>query len=242
MNASRRLPEFPPGSISLIVTKHVVFGMGMETNSLLWRSIGNWWNDTLTCVLPIKNHPSWVWTTSHSSLFIWSTNTNWEILCDLSTTFLEEFPKSSMLIAGKFDCHADVAIQCRAHWPMEHTQGFTWSHWMPPLVECLCPIAPAAAMVINFEWNTQNTNKTQLLASNYSRNQSLVVYENYTPKMDPLLSSLMRQALFKRETPGLELKSLRTFLAIKHCQRTKIRKVIKQSQSLLKIGGAYVRH
>jgi hypothetical protein len=35
MNASRRLPEFPPGSISLIVTKHVVFGMGMETNSLL---------------------------------------------------------------------------------------------------------------------------------------------------------------------------------------------------------------
>jgi hypothetical protein len=60
--------------------------------------------------------------------------------------------------------------------------------------------------------------------------------------MDPLLSSLMRQALFKRETPGLELKSLRTFLAIKHCQRTKIRKVIKQSQSLLKIGGAYVRH
>jgi hypothetical protein len=35
--------------------------------------------------------------------------------------------------------------------------------------------------------------------------------------------------------PQLELKSLWTFLAIKHCQRTKNRKVIKQSRSLLKM-------
>jgi hypothetical protein len=50
---------------------------------------------------------------------------------------------------------------------MEHIQGFTRSHWMPPLVECVRRIAPAATMVDEFERNTQNTNKTQLLASNY---------------------------------------------------------------------------
>jgi hypothetical protein len=41
-------------------------------------------------------------------------------------------------------------------------QGFTQSHWMPPLGECLRRIAPAAAMVDEFVETTQNTNKTQL--------------------------------------------------------------------------------
>jgi hypothetical protein len=34
---------------------------------------------------------------------------------------------------------------------MEHIQGFTRSHWMPPLGECLRRIAPTAAMVDEFE-------------------------------------------------------------------------------------------
>jgi hypothetical protein len=67
-------------------------------------------------------------------------------------------------IAGDFDCHADAAVRRGAHHPMEHIQGFTWSHWMPPSVKCLRRIAPAATMVNEFEWNTQNTNKTQLLS------------------------------------------------------------------------------
>jgi hypothetical protein len=54
-------------------------------------------------------------------------------------------------IAGDFDCHADAAVRCGAHRPMDHIQGFTRSHWMPPLVDCLCRIAPAAAMVNKFE-------------------------------------------------------------------------------------------
>jgi hypothetical protein len=54
-------------------------------------------------------------------------------------------------ITGDFNCHGDAAVQRRAHCPMEHIQGFTQSHWMPPLVKCLCPIAPAAAMVNKFE-------------------------------------------------------------------------------------------
>jgi hypothetical protein len=52
-------------------------------------------------------------------------------------------------------------------WGMEHIQGFIQSHWIPPLVECLRRIAPVAAMVDEFVETTQNTNKTQFLASNY---------------------------------------------------------------------------
>ena len=37
-----------------------------------------------------------------------------------------------------------------------------------------------------------NTGKTQLLASNYSTFRSLVVCENFNPKVDPLLSSSMQ--------------------------------------------------
>jgi hypothetical protein len=49
-------------------------------------------------------------------------------------------------------------------------------------------------MVNEFEQNTRNTSKTQLLASNYGTFQALVVYENFGTRTDPLLSSLMRQA------------------------------------------------
>jgi hypothetical protein len=54
-------------------------------------------------------------------------------------------------ISGTFNCHEDEAVQLRAHRLMEHIQGFTLSHWMPPTGECLRHIAPAAAKVINFE-------------------------------------------------------------------------------------------
>ena len=35
-------------------------------------------------------------------------------------------------IADIFDCHVDAAVRCILHCPMEHIQGFTRSHWMPP--------------------------------------------------------------------------------------------------------------
>jgi hypothetical protein len=53
--------------------------------------------------------------------------------------------------AGNFDGHVDTAVQCGAHRPMEHIRGFTQSHQMLPSGECPCGIAPAAAMVGNFE-------------------------------------------------------------------------------------------
>jgi hypothetical protein len=93
--------------------------------------------------------------------------------------------KKCKRIAGNFDCHADAAIQCGSHRPMEHVQGFTGSHWMPPLGKCLRRIAPAAAMVNKFVEITQNTNKTQLLASNYSTFRALVISENLIPQNEP---------------------------------------------------------
>ncbi len=142
--------------------------------------------------------------------------------------------KKCRWIAGNLDCHADVAVWPEAHRLMEHVQGFTGSHWMPPSGKCLCRIAPAAAMVNEFVETTQNTIKTQLLASNNSTFQALVICENFIPQTDPLISSSICQASFKCETPRLELKSSWWFLAIKHCQWTKSKKVVKQSWSSLK--------
>ncbi len=71
-------------------------------------------------------------------------------------------------IAGDFDCHADAAVRRGAHCPMEHNQGFTGSHCMPPSGKCLHRIALAATMVNEFVETTQSTNKTQFLAGNYS--------------------------------------------------------------------------
>jgi hypothetical protein len=88
-------------------------------------------------------------------------------------------------------------------------------------------------MVKEFKSNTQNTNKTQLLASNYGTFRSLVVCENFNPKTDPLLSSSMQQALFKYETPQFQLKSSQSFLGTKRCQGTKRKKVIKLARSSL---------
>ncbi len=71
--------------------------------------------------------------------------------------------------AGAFDHHSDAVVQCGAHHPMEHVLGFTRSHWMPPLGECLRHIAPAAAMVDEYIENTQILKKA-FLASDYGTN------------------------------------------------------------------------
>jgi hypothetical protein len=68
---------------------------------------------------------------------------------------------------------------------MEHVQGFTGSPWMPPSGKCLHRIAPAAAKVNKYAETTQNTNKTQLLASNYSTFRVLVISENFIPQIKP---------------------------------------------------------
>ena len=91
--------------------------------------------------------------------------------------------KKCRRIAGGFECHTDATVRCGAHCP--HVHGFTPSHWMPPLRKCLRRIAPAAVMVDKFVETTLNTNKTQLLASNYGTFRALVVCENFIPQNRP---------------------------------------------------------
>jgi hypothetical protein len=59
--------------------------------------------------------------------------------------------KKCRQIAGNFDGHGDAAVRRGAHRSMEHIQGFTQSHLMPPSGECLRRIAPRAAMVDEFK-------------------------------------------------------------------------------------------
>jgi hypothetical protein len=49
------------------------------------------------------------------------------------------------LSAGCFDGHGGLLVQYKVHLPIEHIQGYTGSHWMPPLGNYLLCIAPAAA-------------------------------------------------------------------------------------------------
>jgi len=59
--------------------------------------------------------------------------------------------KKCRQIDNDFDGHGDAAVRRGAHRPMDHIQGFTRSHWMPPSGQCLRRIAPTAAMVDEFE-------------------------------------------------------------------------------------------
>jgi len=54
-------------------------------------------------------------------------------------------------IDDDFDGHGDAAVRRGVHCPMEHIQGLSRSHWMPPSGECLHSIAPTAAIVDKFE-------------------------------------------------------------------------------------------
>jgi len=53
-------------------------------------------------------------------------------------------------IAGHFDDHGDVRVQCGAHCQMVHILSFSRSRWMPPSGKCLSRIALVAAMVNEF--------------------------------------------------------------------------------------------
>jgi hypothetical protein len=46
---------------------------------------------------------------------------------------------------GHFNGHDGLPVQYEAHRPMQHVQGYSRSHWTPPLGDYLLHIAPAAA-------------------------------------------------------------------------------------------------
>jgi hypothetical protein len=93
--------------------------------------------------------------------------------------------KKCRQIDDNFDGYGNAAVRRGAHHPMKHIRGFTRSHWMPTSGKCLRRIARAAAMVNEFVETTQNTNKTQLLASNYSTFRALNNSENFIPQNGP---------------------------------------------------------
>ena len=68
--------------------------------------------------------------------------------------------------AGHFDDHVDATVQCGAHCPMEHNQGFTRSHWTSPRGNYLHRIALA-----RLPWSlmaaTQQAHKKKLLVLQY---------------------------------------------------------------------------
>jgi hypothetical protein len=132
-------------------------------------------------------------------------------------------------VAGNFDYHADAAVQCRVHHPMEHIQGFTRGHWMLPSGKCLRRIARAAYMVDKFVENTQNTNKKLFSASNLRYNQPLVVCENFIPQNEPSTQLIDATSCVKMCDAAIVAKELSYILSYQMLSMDKIRKVIKQS-------------
>jgi hypothetical protein len=72
--------------------------------------------------------------------------------------------KSLMMIkctlsAIRFDGHGGPPVQYKAHQPMQHVQGSSRSHWMPPSGNYLLRIAPAAARATANETMEKNVPK-----------------------------------------------------------------------------------
>ena len=59
-------------------------------------------------------------------------------------------------VAGHFDGHGGVPMRYEALRPMKHDQGFTGSHWTPPLVDYSLRIAPAATKATANETTMQH--------------------------------------------------------------------------------------
>jgi hypothetical protein len=72
--------------------------------------------------------------------------------------------KSSMIIkctlsAILFDGHGGPRVQYEAHCLMQHVQGYSRSHWMPPSGNYLLRIAPAATRATANKTTTKKCTK-----------------------------------------------------------------------------------
>ena len=64
---------------------------------------------------------------------------------------IKSMSKKSTCFASHFDGNADQAVRCRAHRPVWQVEGYPRFHWTLPSGEYSPHIAPADAMVINFD-------------------------------------------------------------------------------------------
>jgi hypothetical protein len=53
--------------------------------------------------------------------------------------------KECTSVAGHFDDHVEVLKRYMRHRPMQHVQGYSGSHWMPPLGDYSLHITLTAA-------------------------------------------------------------------------------------------------
>jgi hypothetical protein len=67
-------------------------------------------------------------------------------------------------IVGHFDGHGGLLVQYKAHRRMQHVQGYSGSHWMPPSGNYSLRIAPAAARATA---NKTTTNKCTKKAGHF---------------------------------------------------------------------------
>jgi len=141
--------------------------------------------------------------------------------------------KKCRWIAGNFVCHTDAVARRGAHCPIQHIPGFTRSQWMLPLGECLRRIAPVAIMVNEFIETTLNTNKTQLLPSNYGTFWLLVVCENLVPRNGPSTQRINATSCIKMWNTTIVAEELANFSSYQRCEGTQNGKVIERSQSLI---------
>jgi hypothetical protein len=61
--------------------------------------------------------------------------------------------------AGRFDGHGSAPEQYRQHCLMQHVQGYSRSHWTPPLGNYLLRITPATARATANKTTTKKCNK-----------------------------------------------------------------------------------
>jgi hypothetical protein len=78
--------------------------------------------------------------------------------------------KSSMtfkctLSAIRLDSYGGPLVQYEAHHPMQHVQGYSGSHWMPPLGNYLLRIAPEATRATA---NKTMTNKCTRMTGHFN--------------------------------------------------------------------------
>ncbi len=68
------------------------------------------------------------------------------------------------LSAGRCDGHGGPAVQYKVHLPMKHVQGYTQSHWTPPLDNYSLHIALAATKAMG---NTATMKKCTHFAGHF---------------------------------------------------------------------------
>ena len=97
--------------------------------------------------------------------------------------------KKCASVMGHFEGYDNAPVQCWAHRPTKHVQGYLKSHWTPPVGDYLPRIALADAMVIDFGVNNQ-----------------VVVLWNHCPKASIQKAQTEATSCIERSNPTIKAK------------------------------------